>query len=723
MVFDGPSNTTTGAAHAGSCPGSSIYQSSSNVISSGSYADNFHIYSIVWGPDLITWYIDNNQFLQVSPSSYPSNINWPFNSNDWYLMFNLAITSSGPNSNTVFPNQIEIDYVRVYENIGGVLGCLDSNAQNYNISATIDNGSCEYMVNFEVNLNCENLTNTPNFVNITGPTTSWTCQSYLLSDSDNDGIWNGSFLLPLGDFEYKYCADNWSQSEDLLAYGLSTGNWSCIPITDYWSYANRQINIQGDTSISNIWGSCASCIGGCLDSLATNYNPISSYDDGSCSYSNNFNVTFQVDMNNVSDPFILPEVNGTFNSWCGSCASLTDVNNDNIWDITISLPPGYYEYKFSSDNWTIQEDLLNAGSCVVSTWGYSNRALNITSDTILDLVCWGSCVQCISNSVSGCTDPIALNYDPFASLDDGSCIYTLTCTYPYPTGAYTSALIHDRVTMNWDNMNDSNCMIEQYRIRYREVGTSAWSTKTMSGSGLCVYGLNTTSKKILGLMASTTYEYYMKAWYCVGGQSNWSAIQNFTTLDLCQNVINFAVTSPSTTKASFTWDTTAAYSFARIKLRVDTTGGVWTSAGGFGVFYPALSKDKNGLTPGQTYRASVRTWCDANGGPYRSALWSTPIFWTQPTSIRLEGGSAINNLSIYPNPSRDIFNVSFTSNTKQDLRVRIINVIGEELINENLEQFIGEYTKQINLSDNAKGIYFLEIETDKGIVHKKLILL
>ena len=120
--------------------------------------------------------------------------------------------------------------------------------------------------------------------------------------------------------------------------------------------------------------------------------------------------------------------------------------------------------------------------------------------------------------------------------------------------------------------------------------------------------------------------------------------------------------------------------------------------------------------------ASVRTWCDSNGGPYRSALWSTPIFWSQPASIRLEGGTAINNLAIYPNPSRDIFNITFTSEDVQDLKVRILNVIGEELINENLEQFIGEYTKQIDLTNNAKGIYFLEIETNDGIINKKLIL-
>ena len=110
--------------------------------------------------------------------------------------------------------------------------------------------------------------------------------------------------------------------------------------------------------------------------------------------------------------------------------------------------------------------------------------------------------------------------------------------------------------------------------------------------------------------------------------------------------------------------------------------------------------------------------CNLSSAP----SWTSFIYWTQPTSIRLEGGSAINNLTIYPNPSRDVFNVSFTSDTKQNLKVRILNVIGEEIVNENLEQFIGEYTKQIDLTNNAKGIYFLEIEANDGIINKKLIL-
>ncbi|MFQ3333116.1 MAG: hypothetical protein ACI8ZH_001014, partial [Flavobacteriales bacterium] len=54
--------------------------------------------------------------------------------------------------------------------------------------------------------------------------------------------------------------------------------------------------------------------------------------------------------------------------------------------------------------------------------------------------------------------------------------------------------------------------------------------------------------------------------------------------------------------------------------------------------------------------------------------------------------------------------------------VRIMNIIGEELINEELQQFVGEYTKAIDLVTYTKGVYFLEITTNDGVINKKLIL-
>ena len=51
-----------------------------------------------------------------------------------------------------------------------------------------------------------------------------------------------------------------------------------------------------------------------------------------------------------------------------------------------------------------------------------------------------------------------------------------------------------------------------------------------------------------------------------------------------------------------------------------------------------------------------------------------------------------------------------------------MNVIGEELISDNVEQFLDVYTKHICLSENEKAIYFFEINTNNGVINKKLIL-
>jgi len=82
----------------------------------------------------------------------------------------------------------------------------------------------------------------------------------------------------------------------------------------------------------------------------------------------------------------------------------------------------------------------------------------------------------------------------------------------------------------------------------------------------------------------------------------------------------------------------------------------------------------------------------------------------------------IDEITIYPNPSQDVFNVEFNSLSRQDLTFRIINVVGAVVYTENLNEFVGQYTKQVDLSTYKKGVYFLEITTDNGVINKKLIL-
>lgn len=112
------------------------------------------------------------------------------------------------------------------------------------------------------------------------------------------------------------------------------------------------------------------------------------------------NVTFQVDMNQYSGTFTTPEVNGTFNNWCGNCAQMTDANSDNIWDIVISLAVDTFEFKFSYDNWAGQESLTPGSPCTITNGMFTNRRLIVTGDTVLPVVCWESCTNCSGTAMN-----------------------------------------------------------------------------------------------------------------------------------------------------------------------------------------------------------------------------------------------------------------------------------------------------------------------------------
>ena len=78
-------------------------------------ADDFHIYSVCWEPDRIRWYADQALYHTVTPADLQGRP-WVFD-NDFYLLVNVAVgghPSAPPDSSTVFPQAMLIDYIRVY---------------------------------------------------------------------------------------------------------------------------------------------------------------------------------------------------------------------------------------------------------------------------------------------------------------------------------------------------------------------------------------------------------------------------------------------------------------------------------------------------------------------------------------------------------------------------------------------------------------------------------
>ena len=83
-------------------------------LNSGIFADDFHIFSIEWTPKLIKWFVDGFQYHVIDIS--PSQLN-EFQQN-FFILLNVAVGGNWPGSpdaSTSFPQRMEIDYVRVFQ--------------------------------------------------------------------------------------------------------------------------------------------------------------------------------------------------------------------------------------------------------------------------------------------------------------------------------------------------------------------------------------------------------------------------------------------------------------------------------------------------------------------------------------------------------------------------------------------------------------------------------
>lgn len=113
--------TAYGTLHYGEPHGE---QQGTVVLDNGSFADDFHEYSVEWEPGEMRWYIDDELYLTVNDwftavqgedeKPYPAPFDQPF-----FVQMNLAVGGTwpgDPDENTDFDNaEFEIDYVRVYQ--------------------------------------------------------------------------------------------------------------------------------------------------------------------------------------------------------------------------------------------------------------------------------------------------------------------------------------------------------------------------------------------------------------------------------------------------------------------------------------------------------------------------------------------------------------------------------------------------------------------------------
>jgi beta-glucanase (GH16 family) len=88
--------------------------SSAYDLPTGAFADTFHVFAIEWEPAAIRWYVDSTLYKTVTPQDLPGP--WVYD-HPFFIILNVAVGGywpGNPDSTTVFPQTMRVDYVRVY---------------------------------------------------------------------------------------------------------------------------------------------------------------------------------------------------------------------------------------------------------------------------------------------------------------------------------------------------------------------------------------------------------------------------------------------------------------------------------------------------------------------------------------------------------------------------------------------------------------------------------
>jgi hypothetical protein len=84
--------------------------------------------------------------------------------------------------------------------------------------------------------------------------------------------------------------------------------------------------------------------------------------------------------------------------------------------------------------------------------------------------------------------------------------------------------------------------------------------------------------------------------------------------------------------------------------------------------------------------------------------------------------SGIESVHIYPNPTSGLVNLSFNAAGTQSVNLEVLSVTGNPVFSETLGTIQGNFSKQIDLSGLAKGVYILRLTSGNGVKMSKIVL-
>ena len=588
-----------------------------------------------------------------------------------------------------------------------VLGCLDSDYQEFNPAANIDDGSCltEHIFGcvdenaFNYNPDATQMEIYPN------------CNYELwIGDAGADG-WGNSFLgvvqgdnmwsFTMGPGEYEQTFPIWLETDKpVKVYYFQVGNAQTPPeevafqtlhnsfkltnangvILMYEGWNPFADNGQGalqpfKAPLYNTYQAmpfcgtlCIPTVEGCLDTTALNYNEEANTDDGSCieiieGCTNELAFNYDEEAN-YDDESCEAVVVGCMDeiAWNYNEDANTDGGDCIYLGCTDSLACNY--------NPNANAD---SGGCT-----YADLYYNCSDICINDVDSDGICDEL---EISGCTSVAAINYSPEATDDDGSCVGIIYgCTDPV-------AFNYD-VTANTDN---GSCI----SVEYGCIDDTAFNydPNANTDNGTCIefaYGCTDITALNYDPLANTLDN----SCCYLGGCTETTAL-NYDE-DACFDDGSCVVIIEGCADPN-------AYNYDPLVNLPDNSTCLYNAGCYSGPGEPYWLND-----PCYAWVIDIDSYCCTE-------LWDETC---QSMYNYCEDGWPVNidelsgsDIVVYPNPTAN----TFTIETRLDVDVKLYNIVGELIKVDNI--------KRIDISDYPDGMYNLIITYDKIRITKKIIKL
>jgi len=128
----------------------------------------------------------------------------------------------------------------------------------------------------------------------------------------------------------------------------------------------------------------------------------------------------------------------------------------------------------------------------------------------------------------------------------------------------------------------------------------------------------------------------------------------------------------------------------------------------------------------------------SNGGHFRKKIdagtyyviisnWPPPQTVDYLLNLSWEGISAVendnltSNLNVYPNPTHDKFTVGITNDAVTDLTLELVNISGQ-MVYRNQVKAVYSLNHEIDVSQFARGVYYLKVNNGKELKIKKVVI-